>query len=521
MSIKRWMSAVGLVAVGAVGTYGVSHLDISFRPTAAADPAVTDKLPPPTPSQVADARALGRTFSQVAAQVGPSVVRISVTKKAHGGMHGMRGRTFRFGPGGPGGPGGPDIDKFFREFGGGPGGPGNNDDGEGEGPVQQGTGSGVVIDAKGHILTNNHVVDGADEVKVTFVDGKTIKGKVVGTDPKTDLAVVKVDGVPVKPAKLGDSDKALVGDWVIAIGNPFGLDHTVTVGVLSAKNRSGFQADHYEDFLQTDASINPGNSGGPLVDLDGEVIGINTMIAGLNTGIGFAVPSSMAKPIVAELIDHGKVKRAYLGIRMQDVSDDIQKSLGAKAPEKGAIVSNVEPGSPADRAGVKSGDVITAVDGAAVSGSRALQMAVIAKRVGQKVDLAVWRDGKELHLPATTAELPSDRALASGGGGDGRGRGGDATHEKTGIELQTLTPELAARLGVERSAKGVVITSIKDGSPAAQTGLQEGDVIVEVDRKAVATADEAAHGLSARRQGGHLLRIVRGDATLFVAIPAE
>src|SRR5262249_20573532 len=260
----------------------------------------------PSKEQISDARMLSRTFAQVASQLSPSVVRIGITKGGGGGgkTHGRRSNPFEGTP----------FERFFGD---------NDDEGGGFGgpqPKQKGLGSGVVIDKKGYILTNNHVVEDADDVKVTFVDGKTVTGKVVGTDPNTDIAVVKVDGVAVQPAKLGDSDKLQVGEWVIAIGNPFGLDHTVTVGVLSAKNRSGFQGGgHYEDFLQTDASINPGNSGGPLVNLDGEVVGINTMIAGIGTGIGFAVPSTVFKSVAEQLIHGGKLRPPYTAIPIHQV----------------------------------------------------------------------------------------------------------------------------------------------------------------------------------------------------------
>ena len=327
MNRRKTAFGAGLVALGAAAAVAATHVHLSWGPAAQAAPVIVAEakpaLPPPSASQVADARALSRTFAQVAAQLSPSVVRISITKTVK-----MRGRGRNPFSGTP-------FDRFF-------GGP-DDDDGGGEmqGPKQRGTGSGVVIDKKGYILTNNHVVEDADEVKVSFGDGKTVSGKVIGTDPKSDLAVVKVDNVDVQPARLGDSEKVSVGEWVIAIGNPFGLDHTVTVGVLSAKNRSGFDSGHYEDFLQTDASINPGNSGGPLVDLDGEVIGINTMIAGIGTGIGFAVPSSMAKPITEQLIKNGRVRRPYLGVMMQDITPELSKRLGNGAPEKGALVGQV------------------------------------------------------------------------------------------------------------------------------------------------------------------------------------
>jgi serine protease Do len=346
-----------------------------------------------------------------------------------------------------------------------------------------------------------------------------VPGKVVGTDPNTDIAVVKVDGVKVQAAKMGDSDKLQVGEWVIAIGNPFGLDHTVTVGVLSAKSRSGFQGGaHFEDFLQTDASINPGNSGGPLVNLDGEVIGINTMIAGIGTGIGFSVPSSMFKPVVEQLIQTGKVRRPYVGIRMQDLTPEMARGLGKNAPEKGALVANVDNNTPAEKAGAKAGDVIVQVNGKAVDGSKDVQRAIIAGKVGAKVDLTVWRDGQTLHLSPTTAELPGDSRVAARETGSDQRNAPSKT--KLGLGLSSMTPGLAERIGIDPKMKGAVITQVREGSPAQEAGLQQGDVIVEVDRKPVQSADEAVKTLSGDRSGGHLLRVRRGDAALFVIIPA-
>jgi len=489
--------------LGAVGAYSVGHVQVHWGTSAQASPVVVAEakpaLPPPSKEQVSDARTLSRTFAQVASQLSPSVVRISVAKtmKTQRGFH-MQGNPFQGTP----------FERFFGDQGDG------DEDQPMQGPKQRGTGSGVVIDSKGYILTNNHVVDEADEVKVTFADGKTVNAKVVGTDPRTDLAVVKVESGDVRPAKIGDSDKVQVGEWVMAIGNPFGLDHTVTVGVLSAKNRSGFQsgAKHYEDFLQTDASINPGNSGGPLINLDGEVIGINTMIAGIGTGIGFAVPSSMFKTVADQLIHGGKVRRPYLGIYMQDVNEEITQSLGQKAPSKGALVSQVEPGKPAEKAGLKPGDVIVTVDGQPVDGSKAVQRTVLNKQIGQKLDLGVWRDGKSMKLTATTAEL-NDKGEAAQAGPQASPRA------KLGIGIQNLTPELAERLGAGKGTRGAVVSSVREGSPAQGAGVREGDLIVEVDRKAVSSADEASRYLGENRTGGHLVRLVRGGNAIFLVIP--
>jgi serine protease Do len=285
--------------------------------------------------------------------------------------------------------------------------------------------------------------------------------------------------------------------------------------VLSAKNRSGFQSggQHYEDFLQTDASINPGNSGGPLINLDGEVVGINTMIAGIGTGIGFAVPSSMFRSVSDQLIHGGKVHRPYLGIYMQDINEEMQKGLGGKAPEKGALVSQVEPGKPADKAGLKPGDVIVTVDGQPVDGSKAVQRTVLTKQIGQKLDLGIWRDGKNMKLTTTTAELPGEKGEQAMNNAPG------SPKAKLGIGLQSLTPELAERLGAPKGTKGAVVASVREGSPASEAGVREGDLILEVDRKPVASSDDAAKFLGETRSGGHLVRLQRGGNAIFLVIP--
>lgn len=523
------LKGFALLSVGAVAALAATRIQVSFGPThagAASPPPVTMQpaLPPPSQAQVADARAFSRTFAQVAEQLKPSVVSIVVEKGGRP-SHTPPSLSRRFRRGGPGGGGeggggggspfqGTPFERFF-----GFGNPfGNGDEGEGPGQGQEkqvGAGSGVVIDAKGYILTNNHVVEDADVIKVKFADGHEVKGTIAGTDPKTDLAVVKVNEQNLIAARFGDSEKLQPGEWVIAIGNPYGFDHTVTVGVISAKGRRGLGAGPYEDFLQTDAAINPGNSGGPLVNLDGEVIGINTMIRGIGTMIGFAIPSSMARPISGQLINGGHVRRPYLGIVMQDVTPELAASLGAGAPSKGAIVGQVEADSPAVKAGVRPGDVIVKVDGEAVDGSKAVQKTVLAKSLGQKLTLDVWRSGKTMQIAATTAERKeeNEKKLVSGGDEGASKRG------KLGIELQTLTPELAERLGVA-GQQGAVVAGVRPDSPAAEAGIREGDVIVEVDQKKVATADDAAKVLSAARAGGHLLRVQRGDGALFVVVPA-
>lgn len=443
-------------------------------------------LSKPSAQQTSDA------FAEVAARLAPSVVRITTTVRSSESL--ASGNPFDGTP----------FERFFDEFRQAPQAP----------RVRQGTGSGVVIDREGHILTNHHVVADADEVRVTFVDGRETVGKVVGNDPATDLAMIKVDEGELTPAQFGDVDRMQVGEWVVAIGNPFGLDHSVTVGVLSAKERFGFAPGQLEDFLQTDASINPGNSGGPLVNLRGEVIGINTMIAGLNTGVGFAVSASMARPVATQLIRHGKVIRPYVGILMQPLTSQLREALGNEAPESGALVAQVQQGSPAARAGIEPGDVVVRVDGVATDDSRDVQQAVLRHEVGEQVGFTLWRGGRQVEVSVRTEELP--------GTAEGRSERSDQpgdTSAQLGISLQTLSPELARQAGVASATRGALVTQVRPGSRAQEAGLRQGDVIVEIDRQAVTTAEAAASRLGAARENGHLLRILRGSGAQYLVIP--
>jgi len=449
-------------------------------------------------ADISDARRISQAFVSVAQRLAPSVVRITARTKGAA----LTSEDERSEPG---------VDPFegtpFERFV-----PGFEHRSQSSPVPKVGMGSGVVIDDQGHILTNNHVVADADEMEVTFVDGKELPAKLVGRDPKTDVAVIQVEGAKVQPATWGDSDKLQVGEWVIAIGNPFGLDHSVTVGVLSAKGRYGFAPGQLEDFLQTDASINPGNSGGPLVNLDGQVVGINSMIAGLGTGVGFAVSESIARPIVQQLIETGKVTRPYIGLLMQSLTPQLRQAIGEKAPEKGALVSQVMDKSPAKEAGVQEGDIILKVDGQPTADSREVQRAVLGKKVGDKVKLDVWRKGKEQEISVRTATARESETAVAGGRADKEG--------KLGLSLQTLSPDVASRLGIEEDTKGAVITAVQPGSPADVAGLREGDVIVGVDRNAIANAGDVADKLHEKRDGGHLVRIERSGGAFFVAIPS-
>jgi serine protease Do len=473
---------------GAVVVFGWAY---GSRPSPATELAMAGGgrlLSTPSAQESADA------FAEVAARLAPSVVRITTTQRSAGSVVG--GNPFEGTP----------FERYFEEFRQSPQAP----------RIRQGTGSGVVIDEQGHILTNHHVVADADEVRVTFVDGREAEGKVVGNDPATDLAVIQVEETAdLKPARFGDVDQMQVGEWVVAIGNPFGLDHSVTVGVLSAKERFGFAPGRLEDFLQTDASINPGNSGGPLVNLRGEVIGINTMIAGLGTGVGFAVSASMARPVASQLIQHGKVTRPYIGVVMQPLTPRLREALGGNAPQSGALVAQVQPGSPAADAQIQPGDVVVRVDGTATEDSRDVQQAVLQHEVGDQVRLTLWRNGRQVEVTVRTDELPGPED------GDTPGhpiRPGDG-EEQLGIALQTLTPELARQVGVAAGTRGVVVTQVRPASRAAEAGLRQGDVIVEIDRQTVTTAEGAASRLGVERDGGHLLRVLRGEGALYLVVP--
>ncbi|MBI3609919.1 MAG: DegQ family serine endoprotease [Nitrospirae bacterium] len=351
---------------------------------------------------------------------------------------------------------------------------------------EQSLGSGVIVDPNGLIITNNHVVAKADEIKVLLGDKREFKGKVVGTDPKTDIAVVKINAKELPAVPWGDSDKLQVGEYVLAIGNPFGLNQTVTMGIVSAVGRANVGIAEYEDFIQTDAAINPGNSGGALVNVRGELIGINTAIfsqSGGYMGVGFAVPSNMAKSVMDNLVKSGKVTRGWLGISIQEVTPELAKQFSL--PEaKGALVTDVLGSSPAAQAGLQQGDVIVSYDGKPVENPSSLRNHVAQTEIGKRVKVGIVRDKKEKVLEVMIAEQPREMGRA------GEGESGPTPDEEvstalTGIEVRDLTPDLARRLGLSKADKGVVITKIEPGSTATEAGLREGDLIVEMNRQAV------------------------------------
>ncbi len=383
-----------------------------------------------------------------------------------------------------------------------------------EGPRRpvRAAGSGFVLNANGYIVTNNHVVENATDIQVKLGDGRELPAKVVGRDSKTDLALVKVEaaGLPVIP--LGDSTALQVGEPVMAIGNPFGLEQTVTTGIVSATGRV-IGSGPYDNFIQTDASINPGNSGGPLINARGEVIGINTAIfsrGGGSVGIGFAVPSSLAKTVITQLADHGKVERGWLGVSIQPLTKDLARTF-KRGDSAGALVSSVTEGSPADKAGVKTGDVIVEFNGKKVAKATDLPGLVADVPVGSAVPIVVIREGTEMRLNAKVARL-EEEAPAKVAASDGKGQ--------LGLSVQPLTPPMARELGL-KVKEGVLVRDVVEGGRAAEAGIQAGDVIVEIDRRPVRTVEDLKARVDKQAKGEPIVMLVNRDGNaLYVAIPA-
>jgi serine protease Do len=402
-------------------------------------------------------------------------------------------------------------DDFFRRFFNAPRG------GEG-GQRVRGLGSGVIVSKDGYILTNSHVVKGADKVTVMLGESKKYSAKIIGTDPQTDLAVIKIDAAVLPAAALGNSDDVRIGQWVIAVGNPFELLHTVTAGIISAKGRSavGLNLD-YQDFIQTDASINPGNSGGALADLDGNVIGINTAISspsGGSVGIGFAIPINMAKQVMDELVTQGKVTRGYLALMPQDIDESMAKAWSLKSKD-GALVGDVTPNGPADKAGIKRGDIITNFNGKKIENSAQLRQMVAQADPGTTAKINLLRDGRAMPVTVVLGERPKNLA---GRDDEEESAPEEKTGEKLGLSIQTLTPEIAQQLSY-RNEQGVLVSSVTAGSPADEAGLRRGDLIKEVNRTEVSTVQEFKRLVSRLQSGDSLALLVRrGQNTFYAAI---
>jgi serine protease Do len=508
------MFSTGLGILGLALGLGIG---LRATPRAEAQPqgAITPKTQVPQ-----EARSLSQAFATTARALRPSVVRLDVeleAPKMGGGRHLRRDDV-------P-----PDMQRFFEHFFGGPfdGIPQPSTPG-------RGTGSGVVIDGAGNIITNSHVAEHAAKVTVIFADGREFPAKVVGADPKTDIAVVRIEHPPagLVAARLGDSKNLEVGEWVLAIGSPLGLDQSVTAGIISGKGKVTrnvhMSGERMREYIQTDAKINPGNSGGPLVNLQGEVIGINTLInVGPGGAYGFAIPINQAHEMAQAIITDGRVRHAWLGIGIGDVKDGVKlgddgepegKGQGkgeGKAdkmlPAKAAWVSRVMPKSPADKAGVQVGDVITQIDGQKIEGAADVVDYVSAQKIGTKVAMSILRDGKASKSTVSLGELP-DNPYAVGEP--------QVKKDRIGVQLQTLTPEVSSYLGLGPDGKGAVITEVEPDSRAAKAGLVPEDLIVEIDRKPVASAEDAVAALQSGHKVPHLLKIRRAGVLLFVTVAA-
>jgi serine protease Do len=403
-------------------------------------------------------------------------------------------------------------DPFFRHFFG-PGGGGPEPDDKRQ---EHGLGSGVVVSADGLVLTNNHVIEGADEIKVTTSDKREFSVKVLGADKKSDLAVLRLQGdvKGLTPIEIGDSSRLRLGDVVLAIGNPFGVGQTVTMGIVSAKGRANMGIAAYEDFIQTDAAINPGNSGGALVDMEGRLVGINTAIlsrTGGNMGIGFAIPTNMASPIMKALMDHGKVVRGWLGVGIQDIDQELAQAMGLKGT-KGILVSDIVDKGPGSKAGLRSGDVVLKLNGQDVDSTGQFRNAVAAAGSGATVKLDVLRDGKPMTVEAKLGELPEEQSKVA------RGDNGGQPGLLDGLALEDLNPMLRQKLDVPPSIKsGVVVTEIAPGSSGANSGLRPGDLIIEVNKTPVTDVGSFKQAYTKAKDRA-LLRVVRGGMTMFLVV---
>jgi serine protease Do len=378
-------------------------------------------------------------------------------------------------------------------------------------------GSGVIVSRDGYVLTNAHVVQGASDIRVSLLDKRELKATVVGQDPKTDIALLRIPGDGFPFARFGDSTKVRVGEFVLAIGDPLGLGQTVTMGIISAKGRGNVGIVDYEDFIQTDAAINPGNSGGALVDVAGQLIGINTAIATSggargNQGIGFSVPSNLAREVMTQIEQHGRVIRGWLGVAVQDVTPQMAGALGLKT-QNGALVGDVTEGSPAARAGLQRGDVVVEVDGKPVSDSRSLRMTIAEASPGTRVVLGVLHDGARRDVTVMLGEMPAEENKPPGNAPSAEGA--------LGIQIAPLTPEIARRLGVPESTAGVLIRGVQPGSRAAEAGLRPGDVIEEVDKARVRSPEDVKKALEKDGKRAHLLLVLREGVTHYVAVPTE
>ncbi|MBX7257377.1 MAG: DegQ family serine endoprotease [Candidatus Hydrogenedentes bacterium] len=451
---------------------------------------------------IAAVDAMSDAFAYVANQTSPAVVFIEIQKTVTprpASFFGPEGYSFG-------------IPGFFGPM---PGrGPDSmGDDGPGRYPVPVGEGSGFIISPDGYIVTNNHVTDDADRLKVTLADGRTFDAKLVGADPQTEIALIKVEAENLPTVKLGDSDSLRVGEWVLAIGSPFGLNHSVTSGIVSARERGNVGIVDYADFIQTDAAINPGNSGGPLLNMKGEVVGMNTAIVsrgGGSNGVGFAIPVNMVKSVVDQLRDHGSVTRGFLGVGIQELTPDLAQWFGIP-DNRGVLISQVSPDSPAEKAGLQRDDVIVEMDGKSVAEAGTFRSHIATKKPGTSVELGILRKGERINKKVDLGSLEGKKIAANEPDTQSGQMG-------LGIELQPLTSDIAQQLGFEGES-GVVVAGVEPGSPAARAGLRPGALITEVNKKPVHNIREFQQALKDGANGKSALLLVRmGEGSRYVAI---
>ena len=444
---------------------------------------------------------VSRGFSKVAAQATPGVVYIENFPKtggaaiaSSGNKRGMQENPFDY-----------FNDEFFNRFFGLP------SHREQPRPQQRDAvrGTGFIVSEDGYVVTNHHVVEDAGKIHVTLHDGQKYTAKIVGLDPKTDLAVIKIQAEKLPFLTFGNSDQLQIGDWAIAIGNPFGLQATVTVGVISAKGRNQLHIVDFEDFIQTDAAINPGNSGGPLLNIDGQVIGVNTAIvsgSGGYIGIGFAIPSLMAKRVIDQLISDGQVTRGFLGVTLQPIDSELAACYKLEKVY-GALVTDVVKGSPAEKAGLRQEDVIVAYNGKEVESLSALRNAISLMMPGTRVVLKVVREGKIIEIPVTVTQIPAEDGVSS--------------LQKMGVRVQNITPELCKKLGLASDTKGILVMSVEAGSPAASAGVVPGQLILAVNRQRVSSVEELNQVLKNAKGENILLMVSQGEVIRFIVLKSD
>ncbi len=493
---SKWSYIIGGIMIGIIVSIGLHQTSLSHAINNSDVNIVPATMPPPAdPADLNVANALSNAFASVAQDVNPSVVTIFTESTVKMNNQPFSGGPFEefFG------------DDFFKHF--------FNQPVPGGDYKQMGLGSGVIVDKDGIILTNNHVVRNADDIKVRLMDGREFKAEVKGTDAQTDLAVISINAKDLKPIQFGNSDEARVGDWVLAIGSPLQpeLEHTVTAGIISAKGRSGVGLTQYEDFIQTDAAINPGNSGGAMVNLHSQLIGINAAIATQNggfMGIGFAIPVNLAKKVMTDILEKGKVERGWLGVYIQTITPEIAKAFNLKRA-KGVIISKVQKDSPAEKYGLKDEDVVLRFNGKEVDNSTELSTWIAGSSPDAKIVLTILRNGKTKDIEVKLGELTPDKQnLAEG----------SSQFDKIGLEVSNITNDLAQKYNIPDGMKGVVITAVNPRGIAAANGLKEGDVVVKLNRSVIESVNQFTSVLNDIDAGDTVLFYVqRGNANLFIA----